>query len=500
LEVSVKRFVSSCVVFGLVVVSSVALGQRGGRGWNPTPVAAPSGDPAVANRPPGVAPPELPKPITFTRQPFSFDKLGPLAKLVAKRGNPIAGPNVSNRAGVSGNPQLAAAGNDVFLAWEDTSEGNGDILLAISNDGGSSFWPAINVSKSASKSSNLRIAATDGKVGLLWWEYDGSRMATYGTVVDAGGNVSTPQRLGTSLLESPTIAARDGWIGAAWLEADTDPSSWKLQYRDLVTGSTSTITKAPQNNIRDPQLVRTLTLVSATWTAPDSPSSFGAANLKPNSTTWLRITAPLASQVRFPSVALEGTGKFAAIAYETWGGGKHTVGVQTSPFGLVGLGAQSNITSYAAGQQFSYAADAKFNEMRPDLTVLPDGHAHSVTVVDRPDRTRYVEYADIDIANKRLVDTFTFTMMANRARVAANPTARFVIAEGSTVSGQNDLLFLRMVGTQRVALTLNPAESSLTLNARAVQAAATPNGAVFAWQAGAPGNEEIYFAALGNRD
>lgn len=494
-----KRFISSCVVFGLVVASSVALGQRGGRGWNPTPVAVPSGAPAVAKKQPGVAPPELPTPLVFTRPAFSLDKFGPQAKLVAKRGNPIAGPNVSNRGGVSGNPQLVASGNDVFLAWEDTSEGNGDILLAISNDGGASFWPAINVSKSASRSSNLRIAATNGKVGLVWWEYDGSRMSTFGAVVDAGGNGEAPRRLGSPVLETHTIAAADGWIGAAWVEND-DPGFWKLQYRDLVTGATSTVTKAPQNNIRDPQLVRTLALVSATWTAPSSPSSFGAANLRPNSTTWLRVTAPSATQVRFPSVALEGTGKYAAIAYETWGGGKHTVGVQTSPLGLVGLGTQSNITSYAAGQQFSYPADVKFNEMRPDLTVLPDGHAHSVTVVDRPDRTRYVEYADIDIANKRLVDTFTFTTMANRARVAANATARFLAVEGSMVSGQNDLLFVRMVGTQRVAGTVNPSDPSLTLNARSVQVAATPNGAVFAWQAGPTGNEEIYVLPLANRD
>ena len=81
-------------------------------------------------------------------------------------GNPI---NLSNNAGVSSFPQIAAIGNNVYVTWHDnTPAGNLDILFASSNNNGTSFGTPINLSNNVGNSELPKIAAIGSNVYVTW--------------------------------------------------------------------------------------------------------------------------------------------------------------------------------------------------------------------------------------------------------------------------------------------------------------------------------------------
>ena len=71
--------------------------------------------------------------------------------------NPI---NLSNNAGFSIEPQIAASGNNVYVTWEDTTPAgsNLDIFFAASNNNGTSFGTPINLSNNTGFSQIPQIA------------------------------------------------------------------------------------------------------------------------------------------------------------------------------------------------------------------------------------------------------------------------------------------------------------------------------------------------------
>jgi hypothetical protein len=80
-------------------------------------------------------------------------------------GTPI---NLSNNAGSSGVPQIAAIGSNVYVTWTDTTPGNNDIFFAVSNNNGTSFGTPINLSNSAGGSVNPQIATSGNNVYVTW--------------------------------------------------------------------------------------------------------------------------------------------------------------------------------------------------------------------------------------------------------------------------------------------------------------------------------------------
>ncbi len=76
--------------------------------------------------------------------------------------------NISN-SGAAAQAQVAAAGNNVYVAWSDGKSGNRDIYISSSSDGGESFGTAINLSNNAGISDQPQIAATDdGRIYVVW--------------------------------------------------------------------------------------------------------------------------------------------------------------------------------------------------------------------------------------------------------------------------------------------------------------------------------------------
>ena len=66
--------------------------------------------------------------------------------------------NLSNNAGSSGGPQIAASGKNVYVVWSDDTPGNVVILFKKSTDGGQTFEDALNLSDNAGLSQGPQIA------------------------------------------------------------------------------------------------------------------------------------------------------------------------------------------------------------------------------------------------------------------------------------------------------------------------------------------------------
>lgn len=69
--------------------------------------------------------------------------------------------NLSNNAGFSAAPAVAASGNNVYVVWHDDTPGNFEILYKKSTEGGANFGATVNLSNNAGGSSNADIAVAN---------------------------------------------------------------------------------------------------------------------------------------------------------------------------------------------------------------------------------------------------------------------------------------------------------------------------------------------------
>ncbi len=113
-------------------------------------------------------------------------------------GTPI---NLSNNIGFSGNPQIAAVGNNVYVTWTDTTPGSQDILFAASNNNSTSFGTPINLSNNAGSSFGAQIAVSGNNVYVTWFDntpgdfdiFVITNAQPFGTPVNIGTNPGTSQ-------------------------------------------------------------------------------------------------------------------------------------------------------------------------------------------------------------------------------------------------------------------------------------------------------------------
>ena len=80
--------------------------------------------------------------------------------------------NVTENTGNSSFVDIAVAGNGfIFLAWADNTEGESDIYLSFSRDGGDNFETPINLTRSSVNSVAAKLAVDSrGRVYVLWSE------------------------------------------------------------------------------------------------------------------------------------------------------------------------------------------------------------------------------------------------------------------------------------------------------------------------------------------
>jgi hypothetical protein len=106
--------------------------------------------------------------------------------------------NLSKNSGFSEHPQLVTSKNSVYVVWADNTSGNKEVLFAKSADNGGSFDKAKDLSDSSSDSYNQEIAAFENNVYVVWQEQD-----------DEGNNtiVFRASKDGGNAFEGPVILA-----------------------------------------------------------------------------------------------------------------------------------------------------------------------------------------------------------------------------------------------------------------------------------------------------
>ena len=91
-----------------------------------------------------------------------------MAKYFSEQAKAWVAINVSNNTGFSLNPQIATSGNNVHVTWQDGTPGNQDIFFAVSTNNGRNFGTPINLSNNAGGSEVPQIAASGSNVYVTW--------------------------------------------------------------------------------------------------------------------------------------------------------------------------------------------------------------------------------------------------------------------------------------------------------------------------------------------
>jgi hypothetical protein len=76
--------------------------------------------------------------------------------------------NLSNNTDDSTNPKVQVSGNIVYVVWEDKSTGNGDILFKRSTDCGNNFEKTINFRNNNGESIETQIAKSGSNMYVVW--------------------------------------------------------------------------------------------------------------------------------------------------------------------------------------------------------------------------------------------------------------------------------------------------------------------------------------------
>lgn len=122
--------------------------------------------------------------------------------------------NLSNNTGLSDDVQLAITGSNIYVVWTDDTTGNREILFTKSIDGGDTFSEPVNLSNNSGDSYNSEIAAAGNNVYVVWNDYNspegkGGGMLL-GKSIDGGDTFSQPNNLSNNTKDSYPKIATDG--------------------------------------------------------------------------------------------------------------------------------------------------------------------------------------------------------------------------------------------------------------------------------------------------
>lgn len=187
--------------------------------------------------------------------------------------------NLSSNSGRSRNPAIAASGSDVFIVWDDDSSGNFEILYTVSHDGGQTFSLPQNLSQNAGRSVLPEIAVAGDNLYVVWQDDTlGNREIFYRRSLDGGRTFTTTSNLsknsGRSL--SPAIAASGSHVYVVW--DDNTTGNHEIFYAHSSDGGKGF--SAPQNISNSPSFSAAPTIavsgsqVYVTWTEEFIPENY----------------------------------------------------------------------------------------------------------------------------------------------------------------------------------------------------------------------------------
>ena len=131
--------------------------------------------------------------------------------------------NISQNSGFSYTPQLAASGSNVYVVWNDNTDGNLDIMFARSTDGGDSFIGPTNISANPGGSYTPQLAVSGSNVFILWNDNtDGNLDVMIAKSIDDGAtfagalDLSDPLGLNGAYADYPQIALYNANVYVIW--------------------------------------------------------------------------------------------------------------------------------------------------------------------------------------------------------------------------------------------------------------------------------------------
>ena len=148
--------------------------------------------------------------------------------------------NISNNGGVSTLPKIVASGSNVFVVWRDlTTDSSGDILFKASDDSGSSFGSATNLSSSSGTTSTTSVLAISGNQAFVAWTENspGEILFKQGTLstIDVSFD-KTEYKLGDTATVTVIDAGSSGSI-VATITSDTDGTGISITLTETSPGT-----------------------------------------------------------------------------------------------------------------------------------------------------------------------------------------------------------------------------------------------------------------------
>jgi len=128
---------------------------------------------------------------------------------------------LTHNTGNAGIPKIVADGNQVYLTWEDNSNGNFEIYLSKSDDYGASFHTPVDISNNVGQSGTPQIVISKDNVYAVWMDnVSGNYDILFTKSTDGGKSFGTPVDLSNLHSDSgyPRFAVSGNNVYVTWTQ------------------------------------------------------------------------------------------------------------------------------------------------------------------------------------------------------------------------------------------------------------------------------------------
>jgi hypothetical protein len=232
----------------------------------------------------------------------------------------------STSSGDSSVPQIIAAGNNVYVLWEDDDSGNDEILFVGSTDRGVTFSDSLNISTSPSNSFDPQLAVSKTSTDEVYavWTEEGEIHFT--SSADNGTSFGNPINVSnsTNYSQMPQVAVSGDDVYVAWEEdvSGTDTRDILVSATDNAGASFTDAVNLSNSSLQSSsaQLYASDAALYIVWKEFDSSAFVG--NVFFSSSTDggqtfsepVNISGVLAGDAFFPQLAVSGSN-----VYVVWG-------------------------------------------------------------------------------------------------------------------------------------------------------------------------------------
>jgi hypothetical protein len=196
--------------------------------------------------------------------------------------------SLSNNPGNSVNPNVAVSGNNVYVAWEDDSAGDTEIILVRSTNGGVNFTSR-NISNSPGESFDPKIAISGSNVYVVWVDYNLGNSTKSDVMLirstNGGTNFASAENLSNSPGEAsdPRIAVSERNVYVVWEDATSETGNSEIKFARSSDGG-ATFTSASNlsfnNGISfDPRIAVSESNVYVVWEDTTTTTAEGSSDI-----------------------------------------------------------------------------------------------------------------------------------------------------------------------------------------------------------------------------